>query len=290
MRRWHELMSIPVTLVMLMAYWLAGANSADAATVFFSTGNPNGLMATASRPASAGKIEIETGDDFILSATTAITSASFTGLLPSGLPLSDVNQVVVEIYRVFPRDSATPTSGNVPTRVNSPSDVAFDSRDNTGATLSFTANLINPSFTSLNSVLNGINPLPNQTTLGEGPVTGQEVQFSINFATPFVLPADHYFFVPQVGLNNPGDFFWLSAPKPIVPPGTPFAPDLQSWIRDQNLDPDWLRVGTDIVGQGQAFNATFSLTGETVPEPGTMLLLGVGFAGLVLAGWRRRAG
>src|SRR4029077_3569095 len=58
-----------------------------------------------------------------------------------------------------------------------------------------------------------------------------------------------------------GNFLWLSAPKPIVAPGTPFAADLQSWIRNANLAPDWLRIGTDITGQGP-FNASFSLMGE----------------------------
>ena len=88
--------------------------------------------------------------------------------------------------------------------------------------------------------------------MGNGPVTGQETLISVNFTTPFNLPADHYFFVPQVELSN-GDFFWLSAPKPIMPPGTPFPPgftDLQSWTRDDSnggIEPDWLRVGTDIV-------------------------------------------
>src|SRR5260221_9984660 len=75
------------------------------------------------------------------------------------------------------------------------------------------------------------------------------------------FPADHYFFRPEVELSS-GDFLWLSAPKPIVAPGTPFAPDLQSWIRNDDLAPDWLRIGTDITGQGP-FNAAFSLSGET---------------------------
>jgi hypothetical protein len=57
----------------------------------------------------------------------------------------------------------------------------------------------------------------------------------------------HYFFVPQVQVAN-GDFLWLSAPKPITGGTGPFAGDLQAWTRDQMLDPDWLRVGTDIVG------------------------------------------
>jgi len=70
---------------------------------------------------------------------------------------------------------------------------------------------------------------------------------------------------------------WLSAPRPIVGGTGPFAPDLQSWIRNEDLAPDWLRVGTDVVG-GTTFNATFSLSGVTVPEPSTYLMLGSAIA------------
>ena len=97
---------------------------------------------------------------------------------------------------------------------------------------------------------------------------------------PFDLPADHYFFVPQVEITDAtGNFFWLSAPRPIVAPGTPFpagSTDLQAWTRDEFLDPDWLRIGTDIVGGSPAptFNMTFSLNGQTVPEPSSFILMG----------------
>jgi hypothetical protein len=261
---------------------LLWAASAAGAPFFFSTGNPDGLIATASRPDSPGKIEIESADDFVLANTTTITGATFTGLVPLGSTATDV---IVEIYRVFPKDSTVPPSGQVPTRANSPSDVAFDSRE-FAAELSFSTVLLSPSFTAANSVRNGINPSPTQTTGGEGPVTGQEVLFNVSFLTPFNLPADHYFFVPQVTLDS-GDFMWLSTPKPVVSPGTPFSPDLQSWIRNADLDPDWLRIGTDIVGppvQGGAaptFNAAFTLVGQ-VPEPATLLLLAVG---LVVLWW-----
>lgn len=267
--------------ILLIAGFFA-AIPAEADSVFISTGNPDGLVAMASRPDSPGKMEIEAADDFILSDTTSITSGSFTGLLPSGASLANISQVSVEIYRVFPQDSTDPPSGNVLTRVNSPSDVAFASRDAGSGDMSFSAAVINNSFSASNSVLNGIYKFPNQFTGGEGSVTGEEVLFSVAFTTPLNLQADHYFFVPQVALTN-GDFFWLSAPKPIVAPGTPFVGDLQTWIRNADLDPDWSRVGTDITHQGP-FNGAFTLSGSSaVPEPSTLLLMGAGL--LVLAGF-----
>jgi hypothetical protein len=249
----------------------------------FSTGNPDGKIATLSRVASAGKLETETADDFITTQVTSINSASFIGLLPSGTPLSFVNQVEIELYHVFPLDSTNPPDGRVLTRANSPSDNNFAARDsNIPGQLSFTASVLNSKFTALNSVVSGINPLPNQFTGGEGPVTGEEVLFNVTFTTPLVVGPDHIFFRPEVGLSS-GDFLWLSAPKPIVPPGTPFVPDLQTWMRTDGpgaLAPDWERVGTDITHEGP-FNASFSLTGQTVPEPSTLLLLGTGLLALV---------
>jgi hypothetical protein len=267
------------------------SSPAAADPFFFSTGNPDGLIATLSRVASPGNLETETADDFVTTQSTLINSATFIGLLPSGTPLSAVKQVEIELYHVFPIDSAFPPDGRVLTRAKSPSDNNFDARDsNVPGQLSFTTTLLSPTFTALNSVVNGINPIPNQFTGGEGPVTGEEVQFNVTFTTPFSVGADHIFFRPEVGLTS-GNFLWLSAPKPIVAPGTPFATDLQTWIRTDGtgaLAPDWERIGTDVTDQGP-FNAAFSLTGTTIPEPNSLVLLGSALLGLGLIRCLRRS-
>ena len=242
----------------LIGVLLVLASQASADPVAFSTGDPDGKVGTLSRPSSPGHIQTETADDFTLANTSVISRATFTGLLTAGASLDSISNVEVEIYHLFPRDSVDPPSGNVPTRSGSPADVEIDeaTRDGADGSLSSTATLVNPSFSVANSVVDGINKRPAQTTNGEGPVTGEEVSITLSFNPPIALPADHYFFRPEVLLSS-GDFLWLSAPKTIPAPA-----DLQTWIRNDDLAPDWLRIGADIIGAG-AFNASFSLSGET---------------------------
>ncbi len=247
-----------------LAAVLALVLPAQADVFFFTTGDPDYQMATASHPESTYQPEFESADDFILTSETVLYNATFWGLLPPDASLSDIQDVVVEIYRVFPKDSDTTRTPQVPTRMNSPSDVEFDDRSASDGSLTFAAYLIDPYSGAANSVVNGVYPSPNQTTGGDGPVAGQAVFIDVTFTVPFDLPADHYFFVPQVALNGDGAFLWLSAPHPQ------FTGDLQMWIRNSDLDPDWLRVGTDIVGGSPAptFNGTLSLLGETIPSMG----------------------
>jgi hypothetical protein len=186
--------------VLAMALVLAGATAASADPFSFSTGEPDGRMATASRPESHGKIETESADDFILESETHLDRASFTGLLFHGGP-GEIRQVRVEIYRVFPKDSDTTRPIHVPTRMNSPSDVAFDTRDSADGTLRFTVTVLGHDSAAANSVIDGIHPSPEQATKGDGPVEGHEVRVDVVLDPPFDLPADHYFFVPQVRLK-----------------------------------------------------------------------------------------
>jgi len=242
------------------------ATSAFAAPFSFTTGNPDGLMGAVSRRASPGKLETETADDLTLDQTTVIRRATIVGLVPSGSQPRDIKEVEVEVYHVFPLDSAIPPSGKVPSRANSPSDVEIGTATRAGnsGTLTFSTNVLNSNFGVGNTVVNNLK-VATAPPGGEGSTAGEQVEITITFTSPIILPAGHYFFRPEVLLTS-GDFLYLSAPKVIPAPK-----DLQAWIRNSNLTPDWLRIGTDIVGGAPApnFNMTFSLTGESVPEAGT---------------------
>ncbi len=95
-------------LVVLAAIFFSGIASAQDNKLIISTGNPDGLMGAASRRASPGKLETETADDFTLDQTTVISRATIVGLVPSGTQPQDIKEVEVEVYHVFPRDSANP--------------------------------------------------------------------------------------------------------------------------------------------------------------------------------------
>ena len=245
---------------------------------FFSTGLTDGRIATISEPPNVhnSQVEFESADDFVLSKETVINRASFTGLLSGGATLNDVSNVFLTIYRVFPFDSDLNRTIQVPTRNNSPADNEIDNFDSAVGDLSFHSRLLNPHFTAPASVSNVDKIAVNSG--GNGPITGEEVQFNVNFLSTLDLPAGHYFFVPKIGLTDTApadaDFLWLSAPRPIVAPGTPFPPgttDLQSWMRSMpGIAPDWLRIGQDIIGD-TTFNGTFSLAGDTVPPHITSL-------------------
>lgn len=257
------------SIAAMMGLVLLVTQLAAAQTFSFNTGIPDGKLGAASRPASPEKVETETADDFRLLQTTVINGATIIGLIPAGTPLANIKSIEVEVYHVFPQDSAPPVPNRVPTRDKSPADVEIASatRASASGTLTFSPSVTGANLSVDNTVVNGIKLFPDNLTNGEGPSTGDQVELTITFTTPIILPAGDYFFRPEVLLTN-GDFLYVSAPKPILPPGNAFVGDRQAWIRNSRLSPDWLRIGTDIIG-GTAFNMAFSLAGQTVPNAGT---------------------
>src|SRR6266700_162247 len=129
-----------LTCAAMMASILLIAQLATAATFSFTPGDPDGKVGALPRRASPGKIETETADDFVLQQTTIINKATIKGLLPADTDVTKINGVEVEIYHVFPFDSA-PASGHVPSRTKSPSDVEIGTatRDASSGTLKFSA-------------------------------------------------------------------------------------------------------------------------------------------------------
>ena len=249
----------------MMASILLIAQLATAATFSFTPGNPDGKVGASSRPASPGKIETETADDFVLQQTTIINKATIKGFLPTDTDLKKIKDVEVEVYHVFPFDSAA-FSGKVPSRTNSPSDVEIGTatRDANAGTLKFSPTVENASFSVDHTVVNNLS-----VNAGEAGMTGEEVEITVTFTSPIILPAGNYFFRPEI-LVTGADFLYLSAPRPIVPPGNAFLGDRQAWIRNSTLNPDWLRIGApDIILNAGTFNMAFALNGETVPNAGT---------------------
>lgn len=259
--------SVTIVALALATYFVAAAKADQFS---FSTGSPDGKLGALSRPAGSQGVETETADDFVLTQPTVLSGATVHGLIKGGGNASNITRAEVEIYHIFSLDSDTNRTPDVPTRQNSPSDheIGTATRDSNDGSLSLVASNVSD-FQVLNSVVNGINKFPQQLTHGELAATGEQVELRITFQTPIFLAAGHYFFRPEVEVSGSGNFLFLSAPRPITS-GTPFpagVTDLQAWIRNANLAPDWLRIGTDIVGAG-TFNMSFSLRGNTVPQVG----------------------
>ena len=104
-----------------VSFWLATPAKAD---FFFSTGDPDGKIATLSRTASPGKLETETADDFVTTAQTTITNATFTGLLvggatPANITMSKSSSITCS------RSIRPPRRITGSSRTNSPSDNNF---------------------------------------------------------------------------------------------------------------------------------------------------------------------
>ena len=267
------------------------ATPAAAQPFFFSTGLPDGKMATASRPSSAGKIEIEVGRRLRPDHADEPQQRHVHGTPAHGRravghrrrPRRDLSRLPQRLGRgphLGPADiqhAAGAHAGQLAfrhrirrqERRREQSDVRrreSSSRPSPRPTRSSTESTRVPASirgaTARSQVRKSSSTWPSRRRSRWPPITSSS------------CPRYSYRAVISI---------WLSAPRPIVPPGTPFPAgftDLQEWIRNEDLAPDWLRVGADIVGGTPAptFNATFSLSGQAVPEPASLLLLGAGLA------------
>jgi hypothetical protein len=81
-----------------------------------------------------------------------LTGATITGLVTTSL--ANISNVEIEIYHRFPEDSVANRTPQVPTRLNSPSDVEIDSatRNGNNHTLRFSTELLNPTFATEQTV------------------------------------------------------------------------------------------------------------------------------------------
>jgi hypothetical protein len=271
------------------------AGSAGATDFFFTTGAADQRLGSLSQPGGPAPQEntrpgFETADDFALTQRTSLTHATFIGLVAPGTKLGDITNVETEFYHFLPAGQAT--GGLVPTRVNSPTDfeIADATRDGADGSLSFTATVLDPNFTVGNSVsvVKSGSTSALTATGGNGAFTGEEILFDVTFTNAVDLDPDHLFFRPQVDVANGGQFFWLSAARPAGATVAPGVTDLQAWVRNDSLAPNWERIGNDVIGAG-SFNMAFSLTGNAVPEPATwaMMIMGFGLAGATLRHRRR---
>src|SRR5690242_4956464 len=132
-------------LACLMAAVVTGMLTMPASgDTIFNNLTPTNAIAVATRPGTSGSFEIEAGDDFVTnSSATFINSASFVGLIvPGSAGTPSISDVAAEMYRVFPLDSNATRTPNVPTRVNSPSDVAFADKDSGMGELTFSSTVL----------------------------------------------------------------------------------------------------------------------------------------------------
>ena len=276
-----------------LSFFASATFAAD--TVLYNNDFPDGKIATASGAPKGA----ESADDFILGKASTITSGSFTGLIPK---TANIVSVGVEIY-----GACTPGSpfgafgctnlGKAVTRLNSPTSEALPGTERTtgDGTLSYFPSLLNNGIGVVGSVVDGINAqtpdVPASLTGGDGPASGKEVRINFDLSEGIPLDAGHYFFVPSVELSD-GSFLQLSAYRTVGGEfgSTLITPDLQAWVRNDDIKNDWLRTGTDIIGgptDPATYNLAFRLVGTVVvPEPTGVAML---IAGLFAVGaWTQR--
>ena len=259
----------------------------------FSTGDPDGRIATASRPGRPPENSRSRSATISFSPTTSITSATFTGLVPAVASASECRR------RDLPRISQ-----------------GFGCRQHQRVANVLDAASADARQFALRHRIRGARRCDRRPELHDRSAEPQLHREQLGATRAASIPNRHRHRRRRSG-HGRGSGVHANLYHPLPPPGRPlflrasgpagrrrfllavgaetdpsrpgpFRPaklDADD-ISPDNLEPDWLRVGTDIVGAG-AFNAAFSLTGSTVPEPSTWAMMLLGFAGLGFAAYRR---
>ena len=222
-----------------------GIAAATPVTLYSNLTVTNGMAAASHPPLSGSGVENEAADDFVLGGGALVSEIKFIGLLTSG---SLISLGRTWSFTASSRTTArSPPDGRVPTRTNSPSDVAFDERGASDFS-SVTVTTLAPSFTATNSVNNGIHPSPGQTTGGEGPVTGTSC--FRRHSRLAVLPSSRSLLLRAAGRRDRRQLFLALSRAPVpFPPGTTI-------FRRGSATTTSIRTGCDRDGHRRRRNAS----------------------------------
>ena len=219
--------------------WMWLATPAWADPFVFSTGTPDGLLGALSQPAGSGTSRPRPPTTSSLSETTSIAQATITGLIPAGTPAGEHQQRrgrgLSRLSQGLGRSplGAGARAGQLARRRR---DRQRHARCERGNARVRGRSLVDASSSVLNTVVDGINPVPAERDPWRR--SRRAARWSRSRS-----PSPRRSFCRRITISSAprsqvtgGDFLFLSAPKPIVAPGTPFMGDLQAWIRNSDLD------------------------------------------------------
>ena len=232
-----------------IAAGLALATPAFAGDFFFTTGNADGLLGALSRSDSPGKVETETADDFVLTQTTIISGATIVGLVNAAV--ANITNVEVEVYNRFRWTRSVSSVGATCSRAST--------RRRTSKSMpprameAWERSVLPQRQLSANfhrTEHRGKRHQPESEPAGPAArvaTSGAEVEdhHHVHQADP---SARRSLFLSPGGVGGGWRF-----PVAVGAAGRSWRParrsrsDLQAWIRNARLAPDWVRIGTDVI-------------------------------------------
>lgn len=235
----------------------------------------------------------EAADDFWFPASTApafqLTGARAYFLTSN--PNPNWSEFHFELYQTYPVDSnASRTPASV--RTNGPADTEFLHRMWSMGDVTPTINSLG-TFAVNNTILPGTAHRFGVVAPG---ITGSLWDITLMLMNPYTLnPASgpsaqqNHYWLSISGEAPNSDIYWITGARPPLSPSG-VQDDRQAWITSSAFSPDWRRL-SDVINQQDGtltpgYNLSFQILGNVVPEPGSLLVLGLG--GLSMLGLMRR--